>query len=173
MKQQTELWLVLEENESDQIWENVHKKFNFNPKGKSSLSPFTFTIPVDVYNIHDLSQKYETAKKILISSFVKCMNNDEYMYALDWQHTDFRYNPRITTPKEDTFIADERYHGGGYNVYFPSFYPDGDYYFFIAKDFTWGYLTHPWLEKAWVFGNQFRDYIRQNSEDLGLSLCSE
>jgi hypothetical protein len=76
------------------------------------------------------------------------------MYALDWQHTCFRYNPRVKNVIEyPVFIVDERYCGGGYNVYFPKFYPDGDYYFFIAKDFRWGYFSHPWLKKVWVFGN--------------------
>ena len=95
----------------------------------------------------------------------------KHMYALDWQHSGFRYNPRIATLKRSMFIHDERYENGGYNAFFPGFYPDGDYYFFISKDFLWGYLTHPWLRKAWIFGKQLQVYIRRYFCDLKFVPC--
>jgi hypothetical protein len=56
-----------------------------------------------------------------------------------------------------TFIIDERCDHGGYNVCFPEFYPNGDYYFFVAIDFRWGYFTHPWKMKLWIFGDELRN----------------
>lgn len=94
------------------------------------------------------------------------MKGDAFMYALDWQHTCFKYNPRIIDYNEypvfvkyDVPIKNEYVDWEGYNVWFPTFYPDGDYYFFIAKDFSWGYLTHPWLKKAYVFGDCLRELM--------------
>lgn len=40
------------------------------------------------------------------------------------------------------------------NVYFPSYYPDGDYYFFIAQDFSYGILGHPWRKELYIFGEK-------------------
>lgn len=33
-------------------------------------------------------------------------------------------------------------------------FPNGDYYFFIHKDFEWGYLGHPWERTITVFGKE-------------------
>jgi hypothetical protein len=96
------------------------------------------------------------------------MDDDPFMYALDWYHTCYRYNPRIKQRKESpAFIADERYAHGGYNAYFPTFYPDGDFYFFTAKDFRWGYFTHPWKKRLWVIGDKLMRQIKYHSEELG------
>jgi hypothetical protein len=101
------------------------------------------------------------------------MQNDDFMYVLDWQHTCFRYNPRIKTIIEyPVFIKDNRYAHGGYNVYFPDFYPNGDFYFFIAKDFSWGYLTHPILNKVWVFGDNLVNLMRKHYQKLGFISCT-
>ena len=100
------------------------------------------------------------------------MKNDEYMYALDWQHTGFRYDPKIEKcMKAPVFIKDKRFAGGGYNVCFPTFYPDGDYYFFIGKDFSWGYLTHPWEKRVYIFGESLISYFSNIAEAIGFINC--
>ncbi|MDT5187267.1 MAG: hypothetical protein QOJ20_3566 [Mycobacterium sp.] len=53
--------------------------------------------------------------------------------------------------------------------YPPEFYPNGDYYFFLAQDFSWGYLTHPWRRMAWVFGEPLRTKFRNHSLQLGFA----
>jgi hypothetical protein len=35
-----------------------------------------------------------------------------------------------------------------------SIYPDGDYHFFIAKDFSWGILGHPWESTITIYGEK-------------------
>ncbi|MDQ0899197.1 DUF2716 domain-containing protein [Paenibacillus sp. V4I7] len=52
----------------------------------------------------------------------------------------FHYNPHLGPPRTI------------------SFYPDGDYYLFINKDFLWGYLGHPWEQTISIFGG---DLIHQ------------
>jgi len=169
MEFQSELWVILQDDEYDYVWKRVYSEFCFSPSVKPEIVPFQFQVPFDCYDIN-YSYLYENddpIDEIIKSVFIECMENDDFMYALDWHHTCFKYNPRINI-EPPTFIADERYTNGGYNVYFPPFYPDGDYYFFIAKDFRGGYLTHPWLEKVWVFGDKLMPLIKQYSEKIGL-----
>lgn len=45
--------------------------------------------------------------------------------------------------------------------YFPDFYPDGDYYFFIDTEFENGYLSHPWRQEVWIFGITLIDEIKK------------
>ncbi|MFV0394278.1 MAG: DUF2716 domain-containing protein [Coprobacillaceae bacterium] len=171
MSTQEEIWQILSDDESDKVWTGIFNNFSFQPSINTSTKAFDFGIPYDIYDLKksmvywDCKQTNELIKNI----FIKCMGNDEYMYALDWQHSCFRYNPRITKLKDNSkFIKDERYRHGGYNAYFLEFYPDGDYYFFIAKDLSWGYLTHPWQNKVWIYGEKCIDYFRIYAKQIGL-----
>ena len=177
MEYQSELWVILKDDEYHNVWDRVNSEFHFWPSMKNEHPTFEFQIPVDFYDLCDF-RAYEENKLIvdetMKSIFVECMGDDDFMYALDWQHTGFRYNPRVNTTIEyPVFIKDERYECGGYNVYFPEFYPNGDYYFFIAKDFRWGYLTHPWLNKAWVFGDRLMQLFQENAAKMGFMPCAE
>ena len=169
-------WKILSEAECDYVWDKVHAEFQFRPGNDSQIRPFVFKTPVDAYDISDspLWRDDDVANEIIRAGFAGCMQNDDYMYALDWQHTGFRYNPLITDALDyPVFVEDNRYAGGGYNVYFPPFYPDGDYHFFIGRDFTWGYLTHPWLKQAFIFGRQLMAYFSASAEKLGFRKLPE
>ncbi|GMS53035.1 hypothetical protein NUITMVRE36_00260 [Enterococcus raffinosus] len=100
--------------------------------------------------------------------FCTCLKDQEYMYVLDSQHTCYMYYPQVKTRKEKpTFISDKNYYDGGYYAYFPEFYPEGDYYLFFSKDFSWGYLTDPWRQQIFVYGEQLRREIRKKAHYLG------
>ena len=80
--------------------------------------------------------------------------------------------PYLQVPAEDSgrAVEDERYGGvlgGGYNAYFPEFYPDGDYYFFVQRDLKWGYLGHPWRREIWLFGAPLVERLSLGLEELG------
>ena len=64
------------------------------------------------------------------------------------------YNPKNPEEQKSFWKEDDRYMGGRYNAYFPSFFPDGDYYFFIDEKFRFGYLGHPWRQEIWVWGEK-------------------
>ena len=165
-----EPWSILDENESKEIWNKVYSKFSFNPKREIA---YDFKINVDVYDITNslIWTDNEEINTIIKTIFIECMDKDDYMYALDWQHSDFKYNPKNNTLKESPeFIVDKNYHGGGYNAYFPEFYPNGDYYLFISKNFSWGYLTCPWSNKIWVYGECLMSKIKNHSEKLGFTV---
>ena len=104
---------------------------------------------------------------LITNAFTKCTNPGECIYALDWQHSAFLYDPRNADEQQSVFVSDEKYMGGGYNAYFPGYYPDGDYYFFISEDFRFGYLTHPWREEAWVFGDELIKEFEGFYESIG------
>lgn len=39
-------------------------------------------------------------------------------------------------------------------IFFPSYYPNGDYHFFASFDWTIGLYVHPWKEEIIVVGEQ-------------------
>lgn len=59
------------------------------------------------------------------------------------------------------------YEEDGFNNYFPTYYPNGVYHLFIAKDWTYGMLGHPWKQEIVVWGKELIeqfDKLRNNSE---------
>lgn len=163
-------WEVLLKEEYDYVWNSVMDRFKFNPRYNSSNNDLPFLKLPELFQVYEmhLFTSYLKDKSIIINEdyynvfnehitniFIKCMANDEFLYALDWQHTCFRYNPKSSEKMPHMLETN------GYNIYFPDFYPDGDYHFFIAKDFSWGYFTHPWTQELWVFGEDMVEEIKK------------
>ena len=123
-------------------------------------------IPFDVDGNYKTTPQIELIKLI----FSECMGRDDYIYAIDWHHSWFKYNPKINEPYglymmyetlEDT------------KAYFPHFYPNGDYYLFVSKNFDWGYLTHPWQEKVYVFGEKIVALMEEKYQNIGFIKTNE
>ena len=52
------------------------------------------------------------------------------------------------------------------NVYFPTYYPDGDYHFFFDKNFEIGLFGHPWLREVFVLGEKLIQKFDSNKNNL-------
>ena len=53
-------------------------------------------------------------------------------------------------------------------VYFPTYYPDGDYYFFIDSTWNCGIFGHPWRNEIIVMGKELIKRFEKNKGRLGL-----
>lgn len=162
-------WEVLSNEEDNYVWNQVMERFSFNPKYDSNndMQFLKLPKPYCIYDMHlfegylkdttiEITEEYYNEfNEHIAEIFINCMGTHNNMYALDWQHQSFRYNPKSNEKLPKMIEADN------YNIYFPDFYPDGDYYFFIAKDFSWGYFTHPWTQQLWVFGYQLISEIKK------------
>lgn len=160
--------MLLSDDESKMIWDKVYKQLHFTPSINKNVVPFIINSPFVVYDISNLTDdKIDIMDEVITDIFCKCIEDNECIYALDWQHSDFIFNPLIKEDRSSINVQDLKYMGGGYYAYFPSYYPDGDYYFFIAKDFRFGYLGHPWQQKVWVFGECLIREFEKNVYKLG------
>ncbi len=160
--------LMDDTKEEDAVWEKVFAVLNFNPscqyRGHSMKVPLPFEIalPYAVYAIdHMTEEQIDGMDGIIRDCLITCANGEKEWYALDWQHSTFKFHPGNIEEQQSIWVADERYYGGGYYAYFPSFYPDGDYYFFIDVDFQNGYLGHPWRREVWIFGTELEKEIKK------------
>lgn len=61
------------------------------------------------------------------------------MYALDWQHKCYQFDP--------------------HTEYWPPFpvFPEGEYYIFLSEDLNQGTFGHPWEQTICVFGHNLLD----------------
>ncbi|MBO6141052.1 MAG: DUF2716 domain-containing protein [Ruminococcus sp.] len=160
--------------EYDKIWDAVLSKLHFFPsysdRGHSFDEKLPFMIDEDysVYAIEDMTEEnIALLDKTMRDVFVRITKEGKKIYALDWQHSAYFYDPRDHSGQNNCTVKDKRYAGGEYNAYFPEFYPDGDYYFFIEEDFEFGYLGHPWRQEIWVFGSRLMQEIEQVYQEFG------
>lgn len=160
---------ILGDEECRQIWDRINTELQFQPSIQVSQAPFRLPEP---WVVHDLTyfpvdQRYEDFSAAVVQALADCLGEDDWIYALDWHHSCFRYDPRRPVSKHVQWVEDARYNGGGYNAYFPDFYPDGDYYFFVQRDLNWGYLGHPWRRELWLFGAPLIEALSSRLEALG------
>ena len=167
-------YTILEEPEVRAIWDRIYGELHFQPSIQLGVQPFSLSEPYLILALADAAE--EQLDKLFAEvprAFSDCLGEDEWMYALDWQHSGFRYDPRRPVTEHDHWVEDERYSGilgGGYNAYFPDFYPDGDYYFFVQQDLKWGWLGHPWRREIWIFGSPLLDALSPMLEELSFPI---
>ncbi|MCA1032540.1 DUF2716 domain-containing protein [Bacillus timonensis] len=150
-----ENWISFSDIEYERVWNKVYEDFKFEP----SISKFpAFHVPspfvtYDVSNYFgacdDFSVYEELEEKALIAFRANTLK-EEYILALDWQHDCFWFNPHLEIEKDE------------FDEWKIPIFPDGDYSFFIQKDFKWGYLGHPWERSITVFGEELLASCKQN-----------
>lgn len=137
---------IINDKKYDIIWNKIDNDFKFKPSIDLKIIPFQFDINYVCYKLNNLWN--EEQEKIVNRIFKKMSSND--IYALDWQHDCFEYNPNENIKLYYSYYDKNR----NCSVHFPSYYPDGDYHFFISKDWTYGILGHPWRKEIYIFGEK-------------------
>lgn len=110
-------WKKLENNYSE-VWDKFYTKFNFQPSYHERKVP-TISEPRPFVTF-DLSQELsektlDEISLLFCSSFRQIIQPGTFLYWLDWQHDSYEIHPHI---------AEE--------AGFSNWYPDGDYYIFLA-----------------------------------------
>lgn len=154
--------MLLNNRQYNYVWDRVYNELKFCPscqyRGHSFnvRLPFEINKPYIVYAIENMTDgQYDIMDDIISDCFMKATNENDRIYALDWQHAGFICNPCNPNDWQSK------------DCFFPWFYPDGDYYFFISEDFRFGYLGHPWRQEVWVFGTDLINTISSKAHLLG------
>jgi len=139
--------IISDKNKYNAIWDKIYNDFLFSPSYDAGPDLW-LTVP-EISRRYRLSSVFSEEQEKMINSFF-CKVNAEDMYALDWQHDCFIYNPCEEIPLDYWFYDA----GQNCNVYFPSYYPDGDYHFFASFDWSLGLYGHPWRREIIVVGEE-------------------
>lgn len=86
---------------------------------------------------------YDNLEEKALNAFKESILDDEYILALDWQHECYWVNPHLELDRDEW---------EEWNI---PIFPNGDYSFFIQKEFKFGYLGHPWERTITIFGTEF------------------
>lgn len=164
--------MLLNEQDTRNLWERVYEDLRFRPdskyRGHSMLPwrrPFRLPRPRAVYALDEMTQEQIGRMGPAVkAALLAATEPGDRLYALDWQHSAFLYDPRDPEEQKSVRLEDE---AGEYWAEFPLVYPDGDYCFFLDEDFRFGCLGHPWRKELWVFGETLLPEIAKIAPGLG------
>ncbi|WP_218058164.1 DUF2716 domain-containing protein [Streptomyces sp. Wb2n-11] len=138
------------EAEYQRVGDRCYEDFLFRP----SMSSFTWpAIEEPVASVTwslaalDDDPSYERLDRLVAvveQGLSSCGGPTDTLFALDWQHTSYRFAPQEVG-------------GLGQRVWPLSPYPGGDCCIFIAEDFRFGSFGHPWEESLRLFGGELLD----------------
>ena len=142
------------------IWDKIYSDYSFHP---SIDSHGKWLKPEVAFRTYKLGKIWNEEQEAVINSIL-CEVIGKEMYALDWHHDCFLFDPSERIPTGYEYYDSER----KCNVYFPEYYPNGDYHFFVSKDWTFGLYGHPWRKELIVVGEELISAIEKNCFELGL-----
>lgn len=152
-------WTALNKLEYRDVWDKIYEDFKFEPSIKFFPS-FQAPTPFITYDISSIwgsvehDELYFDLEKKVLSCFQELTETDEYIYALDWQHECYWVNAYKDFRRDDL------------DRWIIPVIPDGDYYFFIQKNFKWGFLSHPWEKTITVFGTEWIGALERHKPKL-------
>lgn len=154
--------VILDEKEYNYVWDKIFSVYKFAPLYRDWSEREWIVLPGETKK-YSLKGPWTSDQEKLVNQCFKQINTSD-MYALDWHHDCFLFNPNEDIPYEYWYHNEER----NCNVYFPSYYPDGDYHFFITKDWRLGLFGHPWKQEIYVMGRELIEKFDMLKEDLDL-----
>jgi hypothetical protein len=156
-------WARLADAEERAAWDRFYQYFDFRPSTDPAKWPgISEPEPSVTYSIsHVYGHGAEPYTSLttdlctkLVSAFRKCVSEDEWIYALDWQHSGYRFWPHSYFPfkSEDHWPVPPL--------------PDGDYYIFLGQSFEFGVFGHPWEQTMCIFGSPLMTAFEEARPEL-------
>ena len=144
----------LEKQQYDEVWDKFDDLFDFKP----SISKFPgikTSIPklkLGIENCFYKDFQIEELEKLALSLFKNATRPGDRLYALDWLHDCYDFDPRLEMDRDE------------FKEWIVPIFPNGDYYIFLTIDFNNIWFGHPWEKTITLIG---KDFV-----NLGLNLLS-
>jgi hypothetical protein len=163
----TEAVRRLRDPERGAVWDRFDAAFDFRP----SICHFPGIVEPAGSSTWDLGaireepgeQLLDRYEQTLLSGFSASAAPGMELLVLDWQHTCYAVRPDLPTSNMFLPHAIGKPHLAGWPL---SPYPDGDYFIYLASDFTFGSFGHPWEQTVCVFGEKLLARVAVSLDEL-------
>ncbi|MFD8492542.1 DUF2716 domain-containing protein [Amycolatopsis sp. NPDC059657] len=92
----------------------------------------------------------DEVNRIALHALRDCVKLDEWVWVLHWQHQSYKFYP----------------HRMGEGQQWPvSVFPQGDYHLFLASDYRFGTLGHPWERSLCVYGKDLTTAFERHGKE--------
>src|SRR5437870_732528 len=132
----------LNKDEYDKVWDKFYDLFHFKP----SINDFPAIktdrpqLKFDIKNCFSKDYPLDKLEKYALNLFAAVSEPGDRLYALDWQHDCYDFDPR------------EQMDRGQFDGWVVPILPIGDYYIFLTKDFNNVWFGHPWEQTITLIG---------------------
>jgi hypothetical protein len=133
----------LEQKEYDEVWDKFYALFHFNP----SVSHFPAIktskpqLKLDIKSCFSPNYPVDQLEQFAINLFNKISNDGDRLYALNWHHDCYDFDPKKQMDKNE------------FGEWIVPVLPNGDYYIFLTKDFGNIWFGHPWEQTIALIGD--------------------
>lgn len=154
-------WLGVPDDEYEYVWRRIDEEFAFHPGIDPEQWPgFREPVPSVTWDLSvgprtpagpasRFAVDGDEVNALGLAALRDCVAVGEWVWAMDWQHPGCRFWPHRMT--------------GEWTV--PVF-PNGDYYIFLAQDFRFGTLGHPWEKTLCVFGAELLEAFHRHNDGV-------
>ena len=151
---------IIPQNTENLLWNKLYNEYKFTPKIHGQFE--WIKIPNENKTYHK-DTPWTDEQEYLINSFLEELVSDE-VYAFDWQHDCFLFSPKEYIPFDYEYYDTNR----KCNVYFPTYYPNGDYHLFFDPDWNYGIFGNPW-KKVIIMGKILIEKFESNKTNLNIN----
>ena len=157
--------VILDKNECNRLRDYIEDTYHF----ERSIDPVSsdWLHPDRPFKKYRLKEFWSEKQEAIVNGIMCGVIHDD-MYAMDWYSETFIFNPYEKIKPGLQYRDFER----DCNVYFPSYYPDGDYYFFFSTDWSSGLYGHPWRKEIIVVGEKMIRAFDEKVKELGLEVIA-
>lgn len=142
------------------LWNKMYDVYKFKPGTDHQCEWIQIPCESKVYY---KDTPWTAEQESIINSCFEELTDDE-MYALDWKHDCFTFSPKEHIPFEyEEYDSDRKC-----QVYFPTYYPNGDYHVFVDKEWKYGLFGHPWKHEIVVMGEKLIEMFEKEKVSLGI-----
>ena len=145
---------LLDQEEYESVWNNFDNLYNFKPSVKHFPAVDTHQ-PQLKFNITScFSEDFpmEKLEDYALKLFQSISKPGDRLYALDWQHDSFHFDPRKKMDRNE------------FEEWIVPVLPNGDYSIFLTKDLKNVWFGHPWEQAITLIGleivTQSREFDR-------------
>lgn len=151
-------WAELSAPESEDVWVRFTAAFQFRP----SVSPedwptFRLPTPFVTWSIDSTwtwtDEALTQTSRDALAAFSSALPPGQRMYALDWQHPCWSFDPHAQFERWEVPVI-----------------PNRDYCLFLAPQLEWGWLGHPWEKSISIFGEPLLGVVSANVPALFTSI---
>ncbi|QXV60525.1 DUF2716 domain-containing protein [Amycolatopsis sp. TNS106] len=89
--------------------------------------------------------------RVALAALKDCVAEDEWVWVLHWQHQSYRFYPHRHAALDPWPVP---------------VFPRTDYHMFLANDFRFGTLGHPWERTLCVYGDKLVPAFEKHGEQI-------
>ena len=94
---------------------------------------------------------FDKLEDLALSLFVSILKPGQRLYALNWQHDCYDFDPRLEMDRDE------------FDEWIIPVLPNGDYHIFVTKDFQNVWFGHPWEMTITLIGCHLLKQVKTQS----------